>query len=84
MVIIETNNVINAVLLLTFPEQSAKVHNKKHCCIKSSGKELIMAMGNTFNKIAESVMGFCYYCYFKACYFAGLFRRASTQILSDT
>ena len=34
---------------------------------------------NIFNK---SVMGFFYYCYFKACYFAGLFRRAIIPILS--
>ena len=30
----------------------------------------------------KSVMGFSYYCYFKACYFAGLFRRAIIPILS--
>jgi hypothetical protein len=37
-----------------------------------SGKELIMAMNNT-NMNLKSVMGFSFYCYFKACYFAGLF-----------
>ena len=31
----------------------------------------------------KSVMGFCYYCYVKACYFAGLFRRAIIPPLSD-
>ena len=40
----------------------------------------------TMNRISdlsfESVMGFCYYCYYKACYFAGLFRRAATPLLS--
>jgi len=40
-----------------------------------------MAMRNaSHNK--KSLMGFCYYCYFKACYFAGLFRRALIPILS--
>ena len=82
MDIIKTNNDVNADLLLTLPEQSAKVHNKKSCCSKSSGKELIMAINHASNIFTKSVMGFCYYCYFKACYFAGLFRRAIIPILS--
>ena len=82
MDIIKTNNDVNADLLLTLPEQSAKVHNKKSCCSKSSGKELIMAKGNASNMINKSVMGFSYYSYFKACYFAGLFRRAIIPPLS--
>ena len=41
-----------------------------------------MAMNNTSNRINKSVMGFCYYCYFKACFFAGLFRRAIKPPLS--
>lgn len=68
--------------MLTLLEQSDKVHNKKSCCSKRSGKELIMAMKHTDNRITKSVMGFSYYCYFKACYFAGLFRRAIIPPLS--
>ena len=41
-----------------------------------------MAMKQTDNRITKSVMGFSYYCYFKACYFAGLFRRAVIPLLS--
>ena len=41
-----------------------------------------MAMGNASNMINKSVMGFSYYSYFKACYFAGLFRRVKTKPLS--
>ena len=41
-----------------------------------------MAMGNASNMINKSVMGFSYYSYFKACYFAGLFRRAIIPPLS--
>ena len=37
-----------------------------------------MANHNTCTKIAEPMMSFCYYCYFKACYFAGLFPHATT------
>jgi len=82
MVNIKTNNEANAVLLLTLPKQSARVHNKKSCCTKSSGKELIMAMTNVCNPIKMALMGFSYYFYFKACFFAGLFRRAMIPILS--
>ena len=82
MVNIKTNNGVNAVFLLTLPEQSARVHNKKSCCSKSSGKELIMAINNASNLNLKSVMGFCYYCYFKACYFAGPFRRTIMELLS--
>ena len=35
-----------------------------------------MAIGNAYNINVKSVMGFSYYRYFKACFFAGLFRRA--------
>lgn len=41
-----------------------------------------MAMNHTSNTAPASVMGFFYYCYFKACYFAGLFRRAKILPLS--
>ena len=41
-----------------------------------------MAMGNASNKTKKSLMGFFYYSYFKACYFAGLFRRAFIPSLS--
>ena len=82
MIYIKTNNGVNAVLLLTLLYQSARVHNKKSCCSKSSGKELVMAINHASNIFTKSVMGFCYYCYFKACYFAGLFRRAKVKLLS--
>ena len=39
-------------------------------------------MNRTATGTAQPVMGFCYYCYFKACYFAGLFRRVKTKPLS--
>ena len=39
-----------------------------------------MAKMNASN--IKSVMGFSYYFYFMACYFAGLFRRAIKLILS--
>ena len=38
-----------------------------------------MAKNNISNM--QSVMGFSYFSYFKACYFAGLFRRAIKQPL---
>ena len=41
-----------------------------------------MAMHKVSNQITQPLMGFCYYCYFKACFFAGLFRRAFIPILS--
>ena len=41
-----------------------------------------MAMKHTDNRTTKSVMGFSYYCYFMACYFAGLFRRAVIPPLS--
>ena len=42
-----------------------------------------MAKGNASNMINKSVMGFAYYySYFKACYFAGLFRGAQIKRLS--
>ena len=41
-----------------------------------------MAM-NAVNKLnLQSVMGFSYYAYFKACFFAGLFRRSIKPPLS--
>ena len=41
-----------------------------------------MAISNTSNFIFMSVMGFSYFSYFKACFFAGLFRRSLIPILS--
>jgi len=41
-----------------------------------------MAINNASNLNLKSVMGFCYYCYFKACYFAGPFRRTIMELLS--
>ena len=41
-----------------------------------------MAKNNAYNETVKSVMGFSYYCYFKACFFAGLFRRAAKPLLS--
>ena len=41
-----------------------------------------MAINHAPHISNKSVMGFSYYCYFKACYFAGLFRRAIIPILS--
>ena len=41
-----------------------------------------MASNLVSNQLHTSLMGFCYYCYFMACYFAGLFRRALIPILS--
>ena len=41
-----------------------------------------MAVNHASDISNKSVMGFSYYCYFKACYFAGLFRRAIIPILS--
>ena len=38
-----------------------------------------MAKNNISNM--QSVMGFYYFSYFKACYFAGLFRRVTKQPL---
>ncbi len=32
-----------------------------------------MAINNISNLNLQSVMGFSFYCYFKACFFAGLF-----------
>ena len=69
-------------MLLTLLEQSVKVHNKKSCCTKRSGKELIMAINHVSDIANKSVMGFSYYCYFKVCYFAGLFHRANIPPLS--
>ena len=43
-----------------------------------------MAMNRIDNLIAKTMIGFCYYGYFKACYFAGLFRRAIIPSLSVT
>ena len=68
--------------ILTLPKQSAKVFSKKIAAEKGGGKELIMAMNTTSNRTTKSVMGFSYYFYFQACYFAGLYRRAIKPILS--
>ena len=82
MVIIKTICGANGLLLLTSPEESARVQIKKSCCPESSGKEPVM-MNRTATGNAQPMMGFCYYCYFKACYFAGLFRRAVIPYLPD-
>jgi len=82
MVIIKTICGTNGLFPLTSPEESARVQIKKSCCPESSGKEPVM-MNRTATGTAQSVMGFCYYCYFKACYFAGLFRRAKIKPLSS-
>ncbi len=36
-----------------------------------------MTIQDTSRQMNKSVMGFCYYCYFKACYFAGQFPHAT-------
>ena len=41
-----------------------------------------MAINNASNLNLKSVMGFFYFTYFKACFFAGLFRRAFLSPLS--
>ena len=41
-----------------------------------------MTMRNISNLNPKSVMGSCYFGYFKACFFAGLFYRAKKPILS--
>ena len=41
-----------------------------------------MAINHVSDIANKSVMGFSYYCYFKACYFAGLFHRANIPPLS--
>ena len=66
---------------LTLSRQSAKVHITKLAGHNGSGKELIMAMNIASINILP-VMGSSYYFYFKACFFAGLFRRAKILLLS--
>ena len=42
-----------------------------------------MAVNHVSNISAKSMLGFSYYySYFKACFFAGLFRRAKIKLLS--
>ena len=41
-----------------------------------------MAMDRTYNLNTKSMLGFCYFGFFKACFFAGLFRRATIASLS--
>ena len=41
-----------------------------------------MMVCTAFNRIALSVMGLRYYCYFMACFFAGLFRHTKIPNLS--
>ena len=41
-----------------------------------------MTMTNVCNQIKKSLMGFSYFYFFMACFFAGLFRRAMIPILS--
>ncbi len=43
-----------------------------------------MAINNASNMNPKSVMGFSYYSYFKACFFAGLFCRILKLNLSDS
>ena len=58
-----------------------KCITRKLAAVKCNGKEPIMAKLNASN--IKSVMGFSYYYYFKACFFAGLFLRAIKPILSE-
>ena len=41
-----------------------------------------MAVNHASDISAKSMLGFSYYSYFKACFFAGLFRRAKIKLLS--
>ena len=43
-----------------------------------------MAINTLTNMSLQSVMGFSYYFYFKACFFAGLFRRVIKPFLSGS
>lgn len=43
-----------------------------------------MAINNTSNMHLQSVMGFSFYSYFKACFFAGLFFRSLKSSLSGS
>ena len=69
-------------LILTLPKQSAKVFSKKIAAEKGGGKELIMAMNITSIMNILPVVGFSYYFYFKACFFAGRFCHAIKPPLS--
>jgi hypothetical protein len=53
---------------------------RKIAADNSGGKELIMAINNSSNMNPKSVMGFSYYSYFKACFFAGLFCRTQFNL----
>ena len=41
-----------------------------------------MAINYASNMNSKPMVGFCYFSYFKACFFAGLFRRAKIVSLS--
>jgi len=41
-----------------------------------------MAINYASNTISKPMVGFCYFSFFKACFFAGLFRRSLIPILS--
>ena len=43
-----------------------------------------MAINNISNLNLQSVMGFSYYTYFKACFFAGLFCRSRKPFLPES
>ena len=60
------------------------VYIKNTCRHLSGRKELIMANINISNLNLKSVMGFYFYTYFKACFFAGLFCRATKPSLSGS
>ena len=68
--------------ILTLPKQSAKVFSKKIAAENVGGKELIMAMNITSIMNILPVVGFSYYFYFKACFFAGRFCHAIKPHLS--
>ena len=69
-------------LILTLPKQSAKVFSKKIAAEKGGGKELIMAMNITSIMNILPVVGFSYYFYFKACFFAGRICHTIKPLLS--
>ena len=77
-----TEAVLWQVLRLTSQNESAMVLTTTTCCTGCGGKEPIMTMQNISDLNTKSMMGFCYFGYFKACFFAGLFYRAKKPIPS--
>ena len=68
--------------MLTLLKQSAKVFSKKIAAENGGRKEFIMAINNVSNPNSKSVMGFSYYFYFKACFFAGRICHTIKPLLS--